>query len=227
VTLPTTPIAAAPAGPLDREIHPLRAALLLAGPVLLFVGYALHPDMSEDAGLALAEVAAGRGLYLGAKLMVAFGSLLMVALVWAIRDRSGVGRGRALLTIGATLTAIGMAANALSQAVWGYLLWFLTAPTIDPAAGAEIAGVVQTTAVESLAALPISFLSVPLFAIGLLLLAAGLWRSRTVPRWVPVTIVVIDVLAGAFGVGLPMLAVGAAATAAFAVALRTTPSRSV
>jgi hypothetical protein len=225
---PPDSTAAVPAAPVDRAMRPLRTPLLLGGPVLFFVGYTLHPHLPEAADAALAEVATGRGLYLGAKLVVALGGLLMVAVVWAIRERFSVGRGRVLLTIGATLTAVGMTANAISQAVWGYLLWFLTAPTVEPADGAEIVGAAQATAVEeSLATLPISFVSVPLFAVGLLLLAVGLWRSRAVPRWVPITIVVTTVLAGAFGVGLPMLAVGAAATVAFAVALRATPSRGV
>jgi hypothetical protein len=69
----------------------------------------------------------------------------------------------------------------------------------------------------------VSFLSVPVFAVGLLLLAASLWRAGSVPRWVPVAIVLVDVAAGAIGVGLLMLVVGAVATAAFGTALFAAP----
>lgn len=67
--------------------------------------------------------------------------------------------------------------------------------------------------------LPVSFLSVPLFALGLVLFAIALWRAGTVPRWVPVAIVLAAIGAGAVGTGPAMLPVLLVDLAAFWVAL--------
>jgi hypothetical protein len=187
----------------------------------LFAGYAFHPDLPMDAAAAVGEVVAVRDTFLGSKLAVAVGSLLMIPLVLAVRRRLVPGRGSGLATVAAVLVTVGMASNALSQATHGYLLWFASAPTVDQAAGAAVVEASVTS--QSLATLPVSFLSVPVFAVGLLLLAASLWRAGSVPRWVPVAIVLVDVAAGAIGVGLLMLVVGAVATAAFGTALFAAP----
>jgi hypothetical protein len=201
--------------------------LLLTGPVLLFVGYALHPDLPADAGAAVREVAAVRDTFLGSKLMVAAGSLLMLPLVLAVRARFAGGPGGRLLTVGAALVCLGMASNAMSQTLNGYLLWYASAPGVDATAGtAVVQQSVEAYQSEPLATLPVSFLSVPVFAVGLLVLAAGLWRVGPRLRWASVAIVVVDVAASAIGIGPLMLAVGVLATAAFAAALSGTQASS-
>jgi hypothetical protein len=60
---------------------------------------------------------------------------------------------------------------------------------------------------------------VPLFAVGLLLVAVALWRAGTVPRWVPVGMVVAGVAAGAIGTGPLMLGILALDVAVAGVAL--------
>ena len=192
--------------------HPWSLALL-AAPVLLFVGYALHPDLPEDTASALADVAEGRGRYLGAKLLVAIGALGLAPLVAAVARRVVTsGRGGGLAVAGAALTIVGTVFNAFSLFSFGYLLWFATASGVSPEAGVAF---VDASEEEGLATLPVSFLSVPVFAAGLLLVAAALWRCGRVPRWVPVLLVVGNVLASAIGVGPLMLIAGVMATAAF------------
>ncbi len=186
---------------------------LLTGPVLVFLGYALHPDLPEDTASVLADVAGGRGRFLGAKLLVTLGALGLVPLIAVIARRVVTsGRGGGLAVAGAALTIVGTTLNALSQFTFGYLLWFATAPGVSPEAGIAV---VDASEEEGLATLPVSFLSVPVFAVGLLLVAAALWRCGRVPRWVPVLLVVGNVLASAIAVGPLMLVAGVMATAAF------------
>lgn len=70
--------------------------LLLAGPLLFDLGYALHPSLPEDAASALAEVDPVRDLAAVSKVMVAFGGLLMIGLVLTLRQRLVPQRGRTL-----------------------------------------------------------------------------------------------------------------------------------
>lgn len=191
--------------------------LLLAGPVLFDLGYALHPSLPMEVDDALAAVAEVRTRYAAAKVMVAAGGLITIALVLAYRSLLVPARGRLVATVGAVLVAVGMAANSLSQATHGYLLYWASSPDVDRAAGADVvAAAVSST---ELVTLPVSFWSVPLFAVGLLLIAVALWRAGTVPRWVPIGIVVAGVAAGAIGTGPWMLAVLALDVAVAATAL--------
>jgi hypothetical protein len=180
-------------------------ALLLAGPVLFDLGYALHPSLPADVDAALAEVADVRTRHAAAKMMVAVGGLLLIALVLAYRRWLVPGRGRGLATVGAALVAVGSAANALSQATHGYLLYWASDPGVAPPAG--VAVVETAEASTDLVTLPVSFFSIPLFALGMVLMAIALWRAGTVPRWVPVGMVVACLAAGAIGTGPLMLAV--------------------
>lgn len=194
--------------------------LFLLGPALLFLGYAFHPDLPADTSAALNDLADGRGMYIATKLAVALGSLLFVPLVLAVRHRAFPGRGRGLASVAAVLCTIGFTSNALSQTLWGYLLWFATDGDVDRGAGVDVVDAAQHAPI--LPTLPVSFASVPLFALGLLLLAVALWRAGTVPRWVPALLVLVDLVAPVFPVGPVNLVTGTAAVVAFAVALNAT-----
>ena len=191
--------------------------LLLLAPVLMFLGYAFHPDLPAGTAAALDDLTDERGLYIATKLAVAFGSLLFVPLVLTIRHRAFPGRGRGLATVAAVLCTIGFICNGLSQSLWGYLLWFATEPGVDRTAGVAVVDAAQNASM--LPTLPVSFASVPVFALGLLLLAIALWRAGTVPRWVPVLVVLVDLASPVFPVGPVNLVTGAAVVVAFAVAL--------
>jgi len=191
--------------------------LLLLAPVLMFLGYAFHPDLPAGTAAALDDLTDERGLYIATKLAVAFGSLLFVPLVLTIRHRAFPGRGRGLATVAAVLCTIGFICNGLSQSLWGYLLWFATEPGVDRTAGVAVVDAAQNASM--LPTLPVTFASVPVFALGLLLLAVALWRAGTVPRWVPVLVVLVDLASPVFPVGPVNLVTGAAVVVAFAVAL--------
>ncbi len=106
------------------------------------------------------------------------------------------------------MVAVGMTANALSQATYGYLLYWASGPDVARSAGADVVAAAEASTAP--VTLPVSFWSVPLFAVGLLLVAVALWRAGTVPRWLPVGMVVACVAAGAIGTGPLMLGVLAA-----------------
>lgn len=198
------------------RISPARALLLL-GPILFFGGYAIHPDLPNETVPALREVADMRGVYIASKVMVAFGSLLMIPLLLTVRHVAIPNRGRSLATVAVTLGSIGFACNALSQSLWGYLLYFASDPSVDTSAGAAV--IEAGNNADILPTLPVSFFSVPLFAVGLLLFAVALWRAATTPRWAAVVLVLADLAAPVFPVGPMNLVTGALVTAAFAVAL--------
>ena len=192
-------------------------ALLLAGPILFDLGYALHPTLPMDVEAALAEVVDVRTRHAAAKVMVAFGGLLMIALLITYRRWLVPARGRVIATVGTAFAALGLAANSLSQSAHGYLLYWASAPEVDPSAGVDVVSAAESATAP--VTLPVSFWSVPLFAVGLVLVAVALWRAGSVPRWVPVGIVVAGVAAGAIGTGPLMLGVLALDVAVHGTAL--------
>lgn len=216
MTTPPSPSLTIPRGTGRRWLLTV-GLLLLAGPFLFDLGYALHPSLPEDVAGALAEVEPVRALAALSKVMVAFGGLLLIALVLTLRQRLVPHRGRTLVTVAAVLASVGLASNSLSQATHGYLLFWASDPALDPEAGLAILDVAHGS--TDLVTLPVSFLSVPLFALGLLLFAAALWRAGTVPRWVPVAMVLGGVGAGAIGTGPAMAVVLVLDLAAFGAAV--------
>lgn len=192
-------------------------AVLIAGPVLFEAGYVLHPDLPQDIGAAVAEAADVRTQLAAAKVMVAFGGLLIIALIATWRRHLVPARGRTLATVGLGLAAVGHAWNALSQATHGYLLYWASAPGVDRAAG--VAVITEAESSTALVTLPVSFFSIPVLAVGMLLVAVALWRAGTVPRWVPVALVLAGVVGAAFGTGPAMLVALALDVAASGTAL--------
>lgn len=185
---------------------------LLIGPVLFMVGYALHPDIPSDLAGALAKAGEARRRLITAKILVTAGALLWVPLLVAIRRLAPEGRGARLVNLGAWMAVIGTTFNALAQTTFGYLLWSASAPGVDHASGRAV---LAATDHQSLSTLPLSFfLSIPLFSLGLILLAIGLWRSGATPRWASACLVAGVVLAAATGIGPAVLPGGVALIAA-------------
>lgn len=191
--------------------------LLVAGPLLFDLGYALHPTLPDDAAAALDQVGDVRAQHAAAKVTVAVGGLLMIGLVLALRRHLVPDRGRVLASVGVVLAAVGLAFNSLSQATHGYLMYWASAPGVDPAAGLAVLEQAQVS--DGLVTLPVSYWSVPVFALGMVLLAASLWWANTVPRWVPIAMVVAGFAGEAVATGPAMLAVLVVDVAAYGTAL--------
>lgn len=203
-TLPTS--AAAPAAgtslpvesspgahPADRLLGPVP---LVIGAVLAAAGLALHLGaMPEDERLAQAiaddpqwtssHVLLGLGFAL-----VGFGLLTAVALVR--------GRGARFTGSGAVLASLGAVLMALSDIAHGALGMALR-DQVDARRSLEI----HLAYFEQPAVLGLN-LGPMLLSIGLLLLGIGLLRSRAVPRWSGVAVLLTPIAVNAsFALGLP------------------------
>lgn len=207
---PLSPEREAPVDP-SAFVADTRWALLIA-PILFFAGYVLHPDIPADVKGAVAKMADVRGRLIAAKILVTAGALLWVPLVLLLRRLAPAGRGARTVRVGAWMAVVGTIFNALQQMTFGYLLWSVSAPGVSRSAGRVV---LDATNHQQTATLPLSFfLGIPLFSIGLIVLAVGLWRSGTTPRWATVSLIVGVVLSAATGAGLAVVPGGLALTAA-------------
>ncbi|MDQ4052523.1 MAG: hypothetical protein M3237_07460 [Actinomycetota bacterium] len=187
----------------------------LAGAVLFLVGQALLPNLPMSIGKAFPLMVEHRDQLMAARLFTAAGAFLLApAAVGFARLVPRGARGSRLLRLGAGLFGIATFSNALSQAVSGYATFTVTAPGFDTDAGRLVVNRIET----GLVAVPLGFWSIPAFAIGMLLMAAALFRSRRVPTWLPVLLAVGTVLAGALaGRGATVALTQAPATVALIV----------
>lgn len=159
---------------------------LIAAPLLLGVALLIGPDQGE-AGLV--ETIAGNPTGVEVEsLLIIFSSVLfvpaLVGILNVVRDR-----GVTLAHIGVGLMLIGV----IGHAVWAgfqFVLLMLVQGDIDRAqlvAALEGGGPPTAGFVVVLAMFLVGFF------LGMLVLAAGLWRSGIVPKWVPLGLVVIAV----------------------------------
>lgn len=166
----------------------LVAAAGVAAPVLFTTGQALLPALPNELAAAFPLMAEHREQLLAARLLTGLGALLFLpALVALWRLASPYRRGRWLLLGAGLLMGVGTAANALGQATYGYLAHAATAPSVPRETGAAMLAAVEGLGAE---ALPITFLSVPLFALGMLLIAVALLVGGEVPWWLPAGLLV-------------------------------------
>ena len=106
-----------------------------------------------------------------------------------------VGRGARLATAGAVLTGIGGLSFSSGFFALGAASWFASA---DVPGGPESFGYLQDHAMRAFGPQAAGFL---FGVLGFLLLAAALWRSQKVPRWLPVAIPVAIVVMVGSGTG--------------------------
>ncbi|MGW1345745.1 hypothetical protein ACWCOV_32180 [Kribbella sp. NPDC002412] len=102
------------------------------------------------------------------------------------------GRGAAWATVGAVVLWIGTALYAVGGAGWAAAYYFATAPGVDPS-------VIERINDDSAHLFGLLVPGALLVAVGTVIQAVGLWRSRAVPRWIPLlwlTIVATFVVPG-------------------------------
>jgi hypothetical protein len=191
----------------------LTTGLALAAPVLLVASNALLPDLPRDTPEMIAAFPDIADRYLTAALMYSLASLLYVPFVLALW-RTGTARGAWLRFGGGAVLMVGMLSNALSLSTWGYLLWGSARTGLDPAAQERLLTLLDGSA----AALPISFLAIPLAVLGMLTLAAGVLRARAVPAWAPWLWIVGTTLTAGVGAG-PLALLGLVGAAGSAVCI--------
>lgn len=195
------------------------AAAGVAGATLFLVGQALLPNLPMTLTEAFPLMVEHRDRLMAARLFTAAGAFLLApAAVGFARLVPAGARGSRLLRLGAGLFGVATFANALSQTVAGYSTYTVTAPGFDTGAGQAVVDRIGS----GLVALPLGFWSIPVFAIGCLMMAAALFRSGRVPTWLPVLLAVGTVLAGVFAGRGPVVALtqAPATVALIAMALR-------
>jgi hypothetical protein len=177
-------------------------AAAVAGPVTFLIGQALLPNLPMALDDAFPLMLEHREQLMAARLFTAAGAFLLAfaAVHYALVVASG--RGARLLAVGAGLFGVASFCNGLSQAVAGYATWTVTADGFDEASARYVIEHIESGAV----ALPLGFWSIPAFALGALLMAVALWRSGSVPAWLPVLLALGTVLAGALAGRGPVVA---------------------
>jgi hypothetical protein len=92
-------------------------------------------------------------------------------------------RGAGWATVGGTVMWIGTAFYAVAVGGWAAAYYFATAPGVDVAAGTAV---MEQAADDPVHLFGPMITGALLVAIGTLIQVVGLWRSRAVPRWIPV-----------------------------------------
>ena len=149
---------------------------MIGAPLLLLVGMVIHPERKSEVGDQLAVIADNTDAWFAAHLIVLVALVLSVpavlGLMHMLRERE-VAFGH----IGGGLAMVGILATTGLVAIDGFVGWQAgEAPSAEMVAlferVTETAGVVIPFFVMSLA-----------FAVGMLFLAAGLYRARAVQSW--------------------------------------------
>ena len=162
----------------------LLAAAVAAAPLLQLAGMIPHPVMPDSPAAALEVVASDPDGWFRMHALAASSAALTVVACLALAGLVR-GRGARLATVGATLQVVASALLVFAFAAEAHL-WSLAAdPSLDRAA------VVPLVALEDGSPAMVGLgLGFPLLGVGTVLLMSGLLRSRAVPRWQPVLVLV-------------------------------------
>ena len=101
-------------------------------------------------------------------------------------------RGSVWATAGAVAGSLGGITFCGGIVSLGVLEWYATAPAIPAQAGTALLDQVSGDPTHLMAVQAIGFV---LHSLGVLLLAVALWRSRSVPRWLPASVGLLTVAA--------------------------------
>jgi hypothetical protein len=170
---------------------------MIGAPLLLLVGMIIHPESKTDVDDQLAVIAGNMDEWYAAHLIVAIALVLAVpavlGLMHMLRERE-VAFGH----VGGGLALVGLLATTAIVAIEGFVGWQAGAASGSDAAAmtALFERVTETTGVV----IPIFLMSYA-FTIGILFLAAGLYRARAVQSW---TAAMLGVGAIVFAVGTSM-----------------------
>ena len=179
----------------------LLAGLSVLAPVLVGTGVLFHPDDTKGAEHTLEHLAGDeRTMWTIVHLVEPFAWLLLATTLLLALPRlvADGGRGRRLVSIGSVLAFIGFVSIAFIVYSHGEAFLFMSADGVDRDAMEPLFKQFETG--MPLAALP-SLLS----RIGLIVAGIGLLRSRTVPRWVGVLLLIAPFTMQAGSAGLPVV----------------------
>jgi hypothetical protein len=165
--------------PVTRQRVGLVAVLFSVTSLIAVGGGLLWPEPAAGGDIyAYADIQPHRDLWWG--LLLALSSMLVLnvpaqALLTTFLVRR---RGALWATVGGVMMWIGTALYAVGGAGWAAAYYFATAPGVD-------AGVIEK-ANDDWAHLFVPLMAGALLvALGTVVQVVGLWRSRAVPRWIP------------------------------------------
>ena len=149
---------------------------MIGAPLLLLVGMVIHPERKSDVGDQLAVIADNMDAWFAAHLIVLVALVLAVpavlGLMHMLRERE-VAFGH----LGGGLAMVGILATTGVVAIDGFVGW-QAAEAPSPEMVALFERVTEATGVV----IPFFVMSLG-FAVGMLFLAAGLYRARAVQSW--------------------------------------------
>lgn len=162
-------------------------ALIAAAPVVLTVAVFIHPNDTDDAAETLARIAgADRARWITAHLLESF-ALLTMAVVLTLVGWAATGSGRNLTRVGGTLAAIGAASTALIVYAHGEAYRFMTQDESTLASMERLYDRFHD-------GMPMVGPLAMLFMVGMVVLGAGLFRTKLAPVWAAIAIALTPVL---------------------------------
>ncbi|MEX2425177.1 MAG: hypothetical protein WD401_00265 [Thermomicrobiaceae bacterium] len=153
---------------------------LIVAPLLLAAGILVHPGEAE--GGLVGTLADNPGQIEAANLLIIFSSILFVPGLLGLL-RYVTGRGTVLTTIGVAMAMIG----AVCHAVWAGFQIILLGIVQGGIDQAQLSALVEGDPPNAAFVIVMAMFLVGFF-LGLIVLAAGLWRSQMFPRWAAVGI---------------------------------------
>lgn len=162
---------------------------MIAAPLLLLAGMVVHPERETDAAGQLAIVAGDMDQWFTAHLLL-LGSIVLavpalLGLMHMLRERE-VSYGH----LGGGLGLLGLIAIAGVVAIDGFVGWQMAAADADRGAMVALYERLNETAGVVIPFFGMSFA----FALGLLILAVGLYRAHAVQSWTAVFLAIGSVL---------------------------------
>jgi Domain of unknown function (DUF4386) len=176
----------------DRFRDHVLAGATVLGPALVIVGLLLEVEDGNDDSTGaetLDAIAPHVDRFYAAELISAIGLVLLAAGALAVM-RLVRGRGGVLATVGGLLGMIGGPAAATGIFMYGAVLSLAASDDLDRTA----MGAFQDKADEAAQIFPPFAIGFIGSTLGFLFLAAALWRSRRLPIWVPIAMVVSAVV---------------------------------
>lgn len=196
--------------PLGATVLRERTGVLLAiaAPVLLLLGTVLTPQLSGSNSAVLAALPRVADQLLAAHLINIVASMSYIATVlvtWRIPERAG----SVLRLVGGSVAILGFVSNALGEALDGYAAWAGAKAGVPVGSLARLFDYLDGAP----AALPVSWLAIPVATVGGLVMWLGVLRAyRAVPVWAPIVAIVGTLITAALATG-PLALLGVAGTA--------------
>ena len=160
----------------------LLAVAIAVTAVIAVVGGLAWPSPAEGDWFSYADIAPIRHRWWLVATVLAVGAVVGIPAQALAAMSLARSRGARWATAGAVLMWLGAGLEATGGAGWAMLYYFTTDPALETAAGTGLLDAI----VNDPRLFAAGLLGAVAVALGTVLQAVGLWRSRALPRWVPI-----------------------------------------